>query len=70
MPSRTFALRMFTEEEQRDIVFKQVDDESFSHATRLDGDLVPTPQNVIGFFVNSICRTRAWSAASTCCSAS
>ena len=56
MPSRTFALRTFTEEEQRDIVFKQVDDESFSHVTRLDGDLVPTPQNVIGFFVNSIRR--------------
>ena len=56
MPCRTFALRMFTEEEQRDIVFKQVDDESFSHVTRLDGDLVPTPQNVIGFFVNAIRR--------------
>lgn len=56
MPSRTFALRTFTEEEQREIVFKQVDDESFSHMTRLDGDIVPTPQNVIGFFVNSIRR--------------
>ena len=56
MPSRTFALRTFTEEEQREIVFKQVDDKSFSHMTRLDGDIVPTPQNVIGFFVNSIRR--------------
>ena len=56
MPSRTFALRTFTEEEQREIVFKQVDDELFSHMTRLDGDIVPTPQNVIGFFVNSIRR--------------
>ncbi|HKN29505.1 MAG TPA: DEAD/DEAH box helicase family protein [Roseiarcus sp.] len=56
MPSRTFALRTFSEEEQRDIVFKQVDDESFSHVTRLDGDIAPTPQNVIGFFVNAIRR--------------
>ena len=47
---------MFTEEEQRDIVFKQVDDKSFSHITRLDGDVDPTPQNVIGFFVNAIRR--------------
>ena len=56
MPSRTFTLRTFTEEEQREIVFKQVDDELFSHMTRLDGDIVPTPQSVIGFFVNSIRR--------------
>jgi type III restriction enzyme len=54
MPCRTFSLRNFSEDEQRDIVFKQVDDESFSHVTRLDGDIVPTPQYVIGFFVNSI----------------
>ncbi len=44
MPSRTFALRTFTEEEQRDIVFKQVDDGSFSHIPPLDGDIVPTPR--------------------------
>ena len=28
----------------------------FSHVTRLDGDIAPTPQNVISFFVNAIRR--------------
>ena len=56
MPCRTFPLQTFSEEEKRDIVFKQVDDESFSHVTRLDGDIAPRPQNVIGFFVNAIRR--------------
>jgi type III restriction enzyme len=56
MPCRTFKLTKFSEDEQREIVFKQVDDESFSHITQLDGDIEPTPQNVIGFFVNAIRR--------------
>jgi type III restriction enzyme len=34
MPCRTFTLHAFTEDEQRDIAFKQIDDESFSHVTR------------------------------------
>jgi type III restriction enzyme len=56
MPCRTVTLTKFSEDEQREIVFKQVDDESFSHITQLDGDIEPTPQNVIGFFVNAIRR--------------
>lgn len=49
-------VRQFTDEEQREIVFKDIDKEGVSHTTVLDTDAVPSPQSAIGFFARMIMR--------------
>ncbi|HAU1232979.1 TPA: type III restriction endonuclease subunit R, partial [Legionella pneumophila] len=46
----------FTEEEQRQIIFKNIDTEELSHITELDSELEPTYQSMISYFTNAICR--------------
>jgi type III restriction enzyme len=56
MQHRKLSLKSFTEEEQRQIVFKSIDDDSVSHVRQMELGYTPTYQNVIGFFANAILR--------------
>ena len=49
-------VKIFSEEEKREIVFKDVVDEKTHHTTILTGDIEPDPQSVIGFFAQAIMR--------------
>jgi len=46
----------FSEEEQREIIFRDVVEDKYSHTTQMDGDLEISPQHVIGFFTNGLVR--------------
>ena len=49
-------LKTFTEQEKREIVFKDVVAEEVHHTTVLTGDIEPNYQSVIGFFAQAIMR--------------
>ena len=49
-------IKTFSEEEKREIVFKDVVDEKTHHTTVLSGDIEPNPQSVVGFFAQAIMR--------------
>jgi len=49
-------IKTFTEEEKREIVFKDVVDEKVHHTTILTGDIEPNHQSVIGFFAQAVMR--------------
>lgn len=48
--------RQFSAEEVREIVFKDLDTEGFSHTTVLDTTLPPNPNGMIGWFVETLRR--------------
>lgn len=50
------AYRTFTEEEQREIVFRDMNTDEQSHVTAMDTAFTPNYQNMIGFFARSIMR--------------
>ena len=49
-------VKIFSEEEKREIVFKDVVGEKTHHTTILSGDIEPDYQSVIGFFAQAIMR--------------
>jgi type III restriction enzyme len=49
-------IKTFTEQEKREIIFKDVVDEKVHHTTILTGDIEPNYQSVIGFFAQAIMR--------------
>jgi len=49
-------VKTFTEQEKREIVFKDVVAEEVHHTTTLTGDVEPNYQSVIGFFAQAIMR--------------
>jgi type III restriction enzyme len=49
-------IKTFSEEEKREIVFKDVVDEKTHHTTILSGDIEPDYRSVIGFFVQAVMR--------------
>src|SRR3989338_8891389 len=50
------AVKTFSEEEKREIVFRDVVDEKTHHTTILTGDIEPDYQSVVGFFTQAIMR--------------
>jgi len=56
LPSPRLSLKEFTSEQQREIVFKDIDTEQRSHTTVLDTDSVASPQAVVGYYVRTIMR--------------
>jgi type III restriction enzyme len=56
MEHRKLAVKPFSPEAQREIVFKHIDGDEISHVTQMEEGFTPTPQNVIGFFANNIRR--------------
>ena len=49
-------LKQFSEEQQREIVFRDIDTEEASHTTVLDSVFEPSYQNMIGFFARNVMR--------------
>jgi len=49
-------LKQFSEEQQREIVFRDIDTEEASHTTVLDSVFEPSYQNVVGFFARNVMR--------------
>ncbi len=49
-------IKSFTEEEKREIVFKDVVAEEKHHTTILDGNIEPNYQSVVGFFAQAVMR--------------
>jgi type III restriction enzyme len=49
-------VKIFSEEQKREIVFKDIIDENPHHTTILTGDIDPDYQSVIGFFAQAIMR--------------
>ncbi len=49
-------VKQFSEQEQREIVFKHVIEEKIHHTTILESNIEPNYQSVIGFFAQSIMR--------------
>jgi type III restriction enzyme len=49
-------IKIFSEQEKREIVFKDVVAEEVHHTTILSGDIEPNYQNVVGFFAQAIMR--------------
>ena len=54
LPAPRLALRMFTEAEQREIVFRDIHTGDESHRTMLDAGAVADWRNVVGWFAKSI----------------
>ena len=50
------SLKQFSESERREIVFKDIDQDSISHVTLLDTDSEPNYQSVVTYFANAIMR--------------
>jgi type III restriction enzyme len=53
-PHRRVDYRIFSDEEKRQIVFKEVTTGEVSHVTELESRIVPDSTNVIGFFTRAI----------------
>ncbi len=49
-------MKIFTDQEKREIIFKDVVAEEIHHTTMLTGDIEPNYQSVVGFFAQSIMR--------------
>jgi type III restriction enzyme len=56
LPHKRVILKTFTAEQQREIVFRDIDTEEESHTTVMDTVFEPSYQNVVGYFARSIMR--------------
>ncbi|MDQ7785686.1 MAG: hypothetical protein RDU20_22590 [Desulfomonilaceae bacterium] len=56
MPQPGLHIKKFSEEEQREIVFKDIDKEDVSHTTIMNSEFTPSHQSAIGFFARTIMR--------------
>ncbi|MBI5016333.1 MAG: DEAD/DEAH box helicase family protein [Deltaproteobacteria bacterium] len=56
LPPGRLPLKQFSPEEQREIVFKDLNTDEVSHKTLLDTALAPTHQAAVGFFARTILR--------------
>ncbi len=52
--TRRLKLKKFSEQEKREIVFKDITTERITHKTELNSDLVPDYQSVVGYFTQVI----------------
>lgn len=56
LPKPNLPIKAFSEDEQREIVFKDIDTEAVSHTTILDLAFTPSHQSAVGFFAKTIMR--------------
>jgi type III restriction enzyme len=56
LPHKRVTLKPFTDEQQREIVFRDINTEAESHITVMDSVFAPNHQNVVGFFARTIMR--------------
>jgi type III restriction enzyme len=52
--TRILPIKQFSEEEQREIIFKDITTQKFTHKTILDSNIVTNYQNIIGYFAQVI----------------
>jgi len=48
------SIKQFSEEEKREIVFRDITSDKITHRTELDSDLIPDYQSVVGYFTKLI----------------
>lgn len=56
IPRRKVEYRRFTPEQQREIVFRDIDTETMSHVTTMGSEFEPNHQSMIGFFTRKLMR--------------
>ncbi len=56
LPHKRLAIKSFTAEQQREIVFRDLNTDEQSHVTAMDTAFTPNYQNMIGFFTRGIMR--------------
>ncbi|MEI9478088.1 MAG: DEAD/DEAH box helicase family protein [Deltaproteobacteria bacterium] len=56
LPQLKFPITQFSEQEKREIIFKDIDKDDISHKTVMDSAFTPSHQNAIGFFAKAIMR--------------
>jgi type III restriction enzyme len=56
LPQPRLPIKTFSAEQQREIVFKDINTETISHSTVLDSRFVPSHQAAVGFFARTIMR--------------
>jgi len=56
LPNPKFPVKQFSDEQKREIVFKDIDKESVSHTTILDSVFASSHQSVVGYFARTIMR--------------
>ena len=56
LPQFKFPITQFSEQERREIIFKDIDKDDISHKTVMDSAFIPSHQNAIGFFAKAIMR--------------
>ncbi len=56
LPHKRLPIKSFTAEQQREIVFRDLNTDAQSHVTAMDTAFTPNYQNMIGFFTRSIMR--------------
>jgi type III restriction enzyme len=56
LPHARQPVKIFTDEEQREIVFRDLNTDDRSHVTVMDAAFAPNYQNVVGFFARQIMR--------------
>lgn len=54
--NKRLPVKQFSKEQQREIIFNDLDTGERSHVTQMDTEFTPTYQNVIGFFARTIMR--------------
>jgi type III restriction enzyme len=54
--NKRLAVKVFSAQEQREIIFTDLDTGERSHITRMDTEFTPTYQNVVGFFARTLMR--------------
>jgi len=56
LPRPKLPIKEFSEQEKREIVFKDIDKDDISHTTIMDSAFTPSHQSAIGFFARAIMR--------------
>jgi type III restriction enzyme len=56
LPQPRLPIKTFSADQQREIVFKDINTEAVSHSTVLDSNFVPSHQAAVGFFAKTIMR--------------
>jgi len=56
LPQPRLPVKQFSAEEQREIVFRDMDTGGLSHVTRLDTAVTPTHQSAVGYFARTVMR--------------
>ena len=60
IPRRKVEYRRFSPEQQRQIIFRDIDSDTMSHRTMMGTSFEPNYQSMIGFFTKKLMRDFGW----------